>query len=403
MAQYLPVEIDTVTQNNLQPSNPGAGPGSNEVELPGPIKVGSHLYIPLGRQNFNGPFQMWKSVDGGATWNVQGAPISCRSWAVDFRAGIFTIAYLTNVLGNQAITLIQFDTSTDTYGATFGVGAMSTSCVMSLRVRSNGDIVVLHDENTGGNAIYWGSIWNGAWTNKNFDLTGTTEAQSISSCIDSLDNIHILTSFSAGVAYNVHYWRLDTTNTFNGPQAFVWVSASGMGQGAVPNISVSDASDTVYVFQDRNAQTVQGFYGSPRSAPVWSSLTTGVQVGTLAGATIVQSPTTTIGTDGFVYVTINDNNQFCHVLKAPLSPVPINFSNDVVLDTTLTSPSLTNTLDHPKIATVGITPSLYFNAALSSGPGPLRFLLGTKGIPLMTKSPVRFLSVPRPLPWPYNT
>jgi len=387
------VEIDTVGQDQQQPMNGGGGPGGVVTlrDVVGPVQVGSNLYVAMSPAVFNGVIQVWKSTDGGATWTAAGASQACRNANGHFSSstGLFTFAFLdnSNAGSNNPVRLVQFDTSTDTMGVPFGGVASqpSESAVHSVRVRSTGDIVVVATDSSGANTSYNFSVFSGgAWavSHQGFDITGNGNSKTVSTAIDNANRIHIIVSVSAGAAYNVDYWSLDSTNVITGPIVFGWVTASGMDQSSVPTIAVSDAADTLYIANSRNGTEVRIFYGTPRSAPVWNGTFQGTLIGTIQAGDVMSSngANITLGADGNLYIAVlhgpGGAGEFVDEYKTPASSAPTVWTvTQNIIDEASTNPPSISFFSQARIHNNPIATQLYFNGAIA-GSGITRFLLG---------------------------
>lgn len=412
--QYQVVEVDQVNNSFIQPTNVGAGdPGETAIDKDGADRAtNGNLYIPLGPGIFAGQFDVYRSTDNGVTWTIPGTNIVCRCWASHFDAATqkYFFAYQDSINpgANAPILLAQYDIATETMSTIVAAGSPSTTGVFSVRVRSNGDIVVFHyDVTAGPPGQYNYSIWNGAaWTTVHFDVQGTAQAKTMSTAIDSNDDIHIIVSFSAGVAYNVNYWHLSHLNVLAGPQQFLWVTAIGMDQRGVPKIAVSNPSDTVFILNDNgNDNTMRVFFGSPRTAPVFNSLVAGLSIGA-TGGTLSQVPYTYVGPDDVVYCSFNyinsGGNPEVAVFTAPASNPTGPWTKTIWLTITnvpvSTNPQISVVANavSPKIS-VQSKPQLYFNAfVFPFGPGPMRFTMGLQFPP----SGTRIIPPPVPIPLP---
>ena len=420
MPSFTPILIDTVDvglNSQKQPGNAGAGINAiNMVDKIGPIVSGVNQYLVMGPGLFNGVAQVWKSSDGGNTWNKMDAAHApaCRNWCAFYNkaTGKFVIAYLlnANVGAIESVNLIGFNTATDLYenvagnpGASPGQVHAVFTCVQ----RSDNSVVIFGIDDSGAPGSYKYLIWSGAaWSITAFDVQGTAQTQSVTCCLDSNDRTHILTSTGAGVSYNVNYWNLTAGNVLTGPTVFGWVTASGMAQQFAPRIDVSDALDTLYIGNWRTAAGIsQGriFFGSPRSAPVWNGTFQGTLIGSLpAGTNASAEPYISVGSDGnlyFVGIASTLGTPQVWMFQVPISNNPISGWNlSTPFDPNFSTVPLTAFPTEPTIAVTNKA-KLFFNAA-TGATGITRFFLGLpnppgKGVVNITgRNPF-----PRRLPW----
>jgi hypothetical protein len=327
------IRITPAGTQEQQPGNAGfgAGPVPAVVDMLGPIQPAApgSLFLPMGPAFFNGYAQFFSSTDGGATWapDSSGVQQACRNWAADWNptTGLFTVAYLANTNpGNvNPVQVRQYNPSTQTWAAPFAVAGPSTASVLSVRTRSNGDVVVIHV-----NLVqYVASVFSGgAWTNLPLDLgLGITipVTPTATSCVDSADVVHVA-AFAQGGATVYLYFRVLANNTlYNGGLGLVLTdvptNVQGLGMCAVSNAG----NYVLYPFVDGsgnlNVEVMTGLSGVPTFSPGAIASTAAPFLSPISGQRFLGPSAFIFG--GVIRLAITDGiNQAWEFNAAELSP-----------------------------------------------------------------------------------
>ncbi len=173
----------------------------------GPFLRGTDIYAAINDVTVAGLVQQigaFKSTDGGLTWAVQDQPGEVGFAVADVcRVSNDVLRYAYNPGGVSDTRLIDFDMSTDTFGApiTGGASPISGSGTTPLLVGalSNGHTVIVYEKSVGGNPDvyvqeYDGATWGTPVLVKAHSGSGGTLVQPflLGIIVDTSDQVHIL-------------------------------------------------------------------------------------------------------------------------------------------------------------------------------------------------------------------
>lgn len=370
MATYDLVRITPVGSQEFQPGNSGISTGAGGTVNPalidqiGPIDVSGTMFIPMGPRLFSGYVQFFKSSDQGVTWapDASGVQVACRNWAADWNptTGLFTVAYLidANAGAQEQIQVRQYDPSTETWGANLSAGKL-TQAVLSVRSRSNGDILVGHITGQRVPFIgtnYWISILSaGSWTDKAApNITGDLPdiGAQLSMSVDSTDVLHILWFYYNGGSTNFYaYNQLSVGNVYK------------FGSNQSPFVVFKNPAGNIIVNRANNWAAVpfltDTVAGTQMNLCVITDLdfpgpgipTTNITLPdpglnfaqTVINNDVFQGPVISTPGDGNIYVIATDQtnvNQQIWQFKGSITDPTGTYAVSEVLDTTSTEPQL---------------------------------------------------------------
>lgn len=255
----------------IDPTNPTAPVFLNHPnQYWGPWQLSGALYL-MARVSTSAT--VYKSTDSGLTWteqDVSNKPAFSGSQA----ASAFLVSTDIRIAWASAsgIQIVDFDTSTDTYGTPTAAATSSTSSChyVYLAQLSTGNDRIYDLDGPGTELMFW-SEYSGTWTARTLvssNLAGDAAAQP-QMLLGSNDVMHLWWGNNAGLK-NLYYRQL-------------------AADGSLGSIQTLVTGSTVYIFTGRaviwNGKIVLPYvrqagafdfrpavlYGNPETAPVWTS------------------------------------------------------------------------------------------------------------------------------------
>lgn len=409
MAAYLPARITPALTTERQPGNAGYGTGGGGAFNPllidqvGPVEaVPGLLFIPMGPRLFNGYVQFFVSSDNGATWaaDSSGVQQACRNWCAswDAASGLFTVAYLanSNAGGLNPILVRQYNPVTQTWAAALAPG-QSTTAVLSVATRSNGDILVGHAPVTV-NAVYGMSVYSsGAWSDFTLDTTPNyiVNVAALTMVVDAADTAHIIIATGgqglAGSAYFYRQFLADNTEPWTLDNRLMPYPGVGLplylafGAG---NVALNQSQGYLiqpFLYQATGTEGTQlrvsiitGLGTSNTIELPVVLLDTGNDYIAATNGTQFQGPVVRIPGDGFIHITLTSvtpSNQTWDFTIEESNPGG-TYTQRLVLDSSDTDPAVDTVTDGLIAVLPDGSTSLIFNAVATGSGLNGRYLLG---------------------------
>jgi hypothetical protein len=282
-------------------------------EFCGPFTIGAAQYAVLINQNTNNHLVVYKSTDGGATWNSMDAahgPNTSLTAQPILNGTVFTIVYTSSTVGNP-LKIITFDTATDTFGVPSVDGPL-TNGNARLAQFASGDLCVWYGGFTLGIqqvVIFSGAAW-GAPVNV------PNAKNSVLTIVMGPNNVAQLFYFDIQAPGLNVFFRTFTNGGVLGSEQNVF-SASVLNQSSLPTgpVILRNGNFILPAYGGVNGNQAGIWTGAPYTAPVWAF--------TLVDP-VGQGPQPAGDTDAFALVDGSNNLILFWITLNSVPVVPIN-------------------------------------------------------------------------------